>query len=61
MADETQDKKDELVDLVNLEIKALDDKELESVSGGITDMNTEASCSCCAVGATLHTGRSWGG
>jgi len=45
------DKKDNLVDVENMEITALDDKELESVSGGITN-NTVASCSCCVKGAT---------
>jgi bacteriocin-like protein len=44
MADE---KKDKLVDVENMEISALDDKELESVSGGFTDSNTVQSCSCC--------------
>ena len=48
MADE---KKDSLVDVENLEISALDDKELESVSGGNTDTNTIASCACCVAGA----------
>jgi bacteriocin-like protein len=44
MADE---KKEDLVNVENLEISALDDKELESVSGGWTDTNTVASCACC--------------
>jgi len=51
MADE---KKDQIVDVENMEIEALDDKELESVAGGYTDTvnNTAASCSCCAAGST---------
>jgi bacteriocin-like protein len=44
MADE---KKEDLVNVENLEISALDDKELESVSGGYTNTNTVASCVCC--------------
>jgi lactobin A/cerein 7B family class IIb bacteriocin len=52
MTDETKSKKDKLVDLENLEIKALDDQELESVSGGLAADNTVASCSCCVAGAT---------
>ena len=51
MADEKKDKKDNLVDVENLEISALDDKELESVSGGLTDFNTVASCACCVATA----------
>ncbi|HEX3527753.1 MAG TPA: class IIb bacteriocin, lactobin A/cerein 7B family [Thermoanaerobaculia bacterium] len=47
-----EDKKDKLADVEDMEISALDDKELESVSGGITDTNTVASCTCCASGAT---------
>jgi hypothetical protein len=47
MADE---KKDDLVDVENMEINALDDKEMESVSGGgWTDTNTAASCACCVA------------
>jgi bacteriocin-like protein len=42
-----EDKKDDLVDVENMEISALDDKELESVSGGWTDSNTVRSCACC--------------
>jgi bacteriocin-like protein len=51
MADE---KKEDLVNVESLEISALDDKELESVSGGYTDANTVASCACCM--ATNTTG-----
>jgi hypothetical protein len=49
MADEKK-----IVNVENIEIEALDDKELESVAGGYTDTvnNTAASCSCCAAGAT---------
>jgi len=47
-----EDKKDNLVDVENMEITALDDKELESVSGGLTETNTVVSCSCCIQGAT---------
>jgi hypothetical protein len=51
MADE---KKETLLDVENMEIDALDDKELESVAGGYTDTinNTAASCSCCVAEAT---------
>jgi hypothetical protein len=48
MADE---KKQELISVESLEITALDDKDLESVSGGNTDSNTATSCSCCVSGA----------
>jgi bacteriocin-like protein len=52
MADEKKEK-NQLVDIENMEISTLDDKELESVSGGlITDSNTATSCSCCTAGAT---------
>jgi hypothetical protein len=54
MSDEQ--KKDDLVNVENMEIDALDDKELESVAGGYTDTvnNTAASCACCAAGATVR-------
>jgi bacteriocin-like protein len=39
-------KEKKLVDIESLEIMPLDDKELESVSGGNTDTNTATSCSC---------------
>jgi len=49
----TDEKKDDLVDVENMEISALDDKELQSVAaGGWTDTNTAASCTCCASMAT---------
>jgi hypothetical protein len=51
MADE---KKEDLVNVENLEISALDDKELESVAGGYTESTTAASCMCCM--ATNTTG-----
>jgi hypothetical protein len=44
MADE---KKDDLVNVENMEISALDDKELKSVSKVGTDSNTVMSCACC--------------
>jgi bacteriocin-like protein len=51
--DDEKKGKDQLVDIENLEISALDDKELESVSGGVfTNSNTATSCSCCTAGAT---------
>lgn len=43
-----------LVDVENLEISALDDKELESVSGGTTGtvvQTTARSCQLCNVAA----------
>jgi lactobin A/cerein 7B family class IIb bacteriocin len=49
MADE---KKEDLVNVESLEISALDDKELESVSGGYTNANTVASCACCMATST---------
>jgi len=52
----TEEKKNTLVDIENIEISALDDKELESVSGGQTDTNTVASCSCCTATATNQKG-----
>jgi hypothetical protein len=57
MSDEK--KKDDLVNVENIEIDALDDKELESVAGGYTDTvnNTAASCACCAAGATAQVPR----
>jgi bacteriocin-like protein len=47
---EEKKEKSQLVDIENIEISALDDKELESVSGGNTDTyNTVASCQYCNV------------
>jgi bacteriocin-like protein len=47
----SEEKKEDLVNVENMEISALDDKELESVSGGWTDYNTVASCACCVATA----------
>jgi hypothetical protein len=44
----------ELAMIDNLEIAPLSDEELDSVAGGETDTTTAASCSCCAVGATIQ-------
>jgi len=50
-----EEQKEKLVDVENMEISALDDQELESVSGGFTSTNTVASCSCCITGATNNS------
>ncbi|ACY14041.1 hypothetical protein [Haliangium ochraceum] len=47
--------KNDLASIDELEITPLSDEELESVAGGITDLTTEASCMCCAAGATNQT------
>jgi hypothetical protein len=46
-----EEKKEDLVNVENMEVTALDDKELESASGGWGDYNTVASCACCVATA----------
>jgi lactobin A/cerein 7B family class IIb bacteriocin len=45
-------KKQELAQIDALEIETLTDEELAAVDGGITEITTVASCSCCVAGAT---------
>ncbi len=42
----------ELMAIDNLEVEALNDEELDTVAGGLTDSTTVKSCSCCTAGAT---------
>jgi bacteriocin-like protein len=48
---EEKKEKSQLVDIEDIEISTLDDKELESVSGGVEDAtyNTAVSCQHCNV------------
>jgi len=47
MADE---EKEPLLDIESLDIEVLEDKELESVGGGLN--TTVASCACCCAACT---------
>lgn len=49
--------KDDLMNIDNVEIEALDDQELEAVAGGLKDsdpeITTHTSCMCCVSGTTF--------
>ena len=45
-------KKQEIVEIEDLQIEALTDEELDGVAGGYLDNSTAESCQCCTEGAT---------